>query len=250
MSQQNTPRRRTAEEAFGEDYPLLQAAPRFEHNPHHDIGVTHFTESPSIEIIVNGGTSFYIPAPFLSASHGFTAAIASQTRGTPITHFGTDPVHFRTYAAFQCQKVMVLPFVDEDDEAGLNTFWSHWAACYRLGKMIEDARFRNALLDLAVDKMIASNALPECLFKTIYKNSTESSRHRMVACFLALATWTRDEIEYRVEGWGADAEWDVDFGRDLLRGMISALRKGGLKRMSVGRCLGRIDFEYHDEEDM
>lgn len=76
------------------------------------------------------------------------------------------------YPSF-AQATSSFQFREEDDQAGMNAFWTHWSKQYELRDRLRGTSFRNKLIDVADEHMISNDVQPALLFGTIHKNSGE-----------------------------------------------------------------------------
>jgi hypothetical protein len=120
--------------------------------------------------------------------------------------------------------------------------WSKWSASYKLGSYLMDGDFRDAFIDMAIEKMREEDHYNVDLPSDIYIYSPEGSNHRKLALDIALHSWTDSEFKLV-----AQREHGVDFLTDLVAALGPKLRIG-LEGMSTWEFFSEnIDTcRYHE----
>lgn len=71
-----------------------------------------------------------------------------------------------------------------------------WRECYLLGHKIQDCGFRDACIDVALEKMELDAGKSTDVVDCIYKATDSSSAHREFAVAIASHLWSEDEFRY------------------------------------------------------
>ncbi|CAO2652618.1 Nn.00g009010.m01.CDS01 [Neocucurbitaria sp. VM-36] len=106
---------------------------------------------------------------------------------------------------------------DDDEEEDTNSHddylhdaeWDRWSNSYQLGDFLGDEDFRDALMDMAIEKMRDETYYID-LPNSIYSYSSAASPHRQVALDAALYLWPHAEFKMAVKR-SHHAEFLTDF---------------------------------------
>lgn len=89
--------------------------------------------------------------------------------------------------------------------------WIKWHDCYELGSYLLDTDFRDALIDMATEKMSSEDEYNVDSTKYIYPSSTGQSPHRKLAVELAVNVWFDQSFQQVPE-----ANYPSEFLADLV----------------------------------
>ena len=110
------------------------------------------------------------------------------------------------------------------DPAVLDSEWTRWTQCYELANFLQDSDCKDALIDMAIEKMMSDTEYMAELPNLIYSTSQSQSPSRKLAVDIAVNTWSVETIE------GADkSNCPADFLVDVV--------KAGLRR-NTGEPMG------------
>jgi hypothetical protein len=129
-----------------------------------------------------------------------------------------DPSTFSVYVKWLYSGQFFITGADDlflyNDDAGNlhDEEWTKWSASYKLGSYLMDGDFRDALIDMAIEKVREQEVyFYNNLHNDIYAYSTQGSNHRKLALDVTLHSWT--DSEFRLVAQNAH---EVDFLTDLV----------------------------------
>lgn len=67
--------------------------------------------------------------------------------------------------------------------------WNDWRECYELGNFIQDTDFKNALIDVVIEKVANDEEYNESLPHVIHSSSCKESPYRKLALGITVKTW-------------------------------------------------------------
>ncbi|KAF9695651.1 hypothetical protein EKO04_006359 [Ascochyta lentis] len=106
--------------------------------------------------------------------------------------------------------------------------WTRWHQCYELGNYLQDIDFKDALIDLATEKMSSDEEYTHSFPGYIYPTSPAQSPHRKLAVDIAVKVWHKESF---LEAPKADHP--SEFLADLVAELGSKARTGYLTETSV-----------------
>jgi hypothetical protein len=129
------------------------------------------------------------------------------------------------------------------ERRSLNELFDHefirWRHVYALGDFLQDADFKDALVDAMIEIMLDKEHWPNDLGLWIYEASIVGSKHRRLAVDIFVHCWSRDLF-------GHKKDHPKEFLVDVLVEIAKDLAKG-IKKKGVVGLLGKKDgCEYHD----
>lgn len=128
-----------------------------------------------------------------------------------------------------------------NDDGILDTEWENWSHSYKLGDFLLDEDFKDALIDMAIERMRDEVHYVD-LPSSIYDYSSTGSPHRQLALDVALHAWPNLEfnmVEKRAH--------PLEFLTDLVRIMGTKIRIGIEKRSTYELLSPDINTcRYHE----
>ncbi|KAF1844385.1 uncharacterized protein K460DRAFT_397494 [Cucurbitaria berberidis CBS 394.84] len=195
---------------------------------------------------------FYVHETCIRSSSAFFEnalngnSIEASTRTVPLPV--SEPIPFAIYfrwlycGRFYNVEADDVGKSDQVDQDQPDDEWSEWEDCYKLGDFLQDNDFKDALIDLAIEKMCSDRVLDMTLIEVIYANSGASSSHRKLALDIAALLWTNGDLQ----ALHSDKPY-VQFLRDALALIGPDTRKRYIRSQGIKRFLNSKDLcEYHD----
>jgi hypothetical protein len=119
--------------------------------------------------------------------------------------------------------------------------FNKWKECYTLADFVLDDDFKDALIDVLMDKMNTEGSYWYDVARLIYPHTGAESPHRQFAIDCAVKLWDSEDFDRF-----AEEECPVDFKDDLIMAMGANLRDG-LDKERVKEFVGDIEpCQYHE----
>jgi hypothetical protein len=132
---------------------------------------------------------------------------------------------------------------DEDTECMPDDEWTKWSLSYKLGNFLMDYEFKDALIDMAIDKMRWEGYYAD-LPNDVYQHSREGSMHRKLAIDIAVHTWPGFEFKL-----AEHREHDMEFLIDLVAATGEKIRIGVEQKLIKEFLSPDMDScKYHDHK--
>jgi hypothetical protein len=137
-------------------------------------------------------------------------------------------------AAEEPQSIGETPSIDHE--------WTRWSQCYELGNFLQDIDFKDALIDMAIEKMSSDEYYTLDLPKYIYTTSIPKSPHRHLVLDVAVNVWTQQSFAAEVA-----KHYPIDFMADLMARMYSGLRNRFIEEVGLYEYFRSVDTcKYHE----
>lgn len=217
------------------------------------IPLTHLrlASSPIAVVVGLDKEEIYVHEAILSSSSAFLKnALNPETwrvaRKKEIVLRDADIVSFRTYVNWlytgrfnMANDPADKPEATTDDLAVVDPEWTRWIQCYDLANFLQDSDCKDALIDMAIEKMMSDTEYVAELPNLIYSTSQSQSPSRKLVVDLAVNTWNAETI-----GGVEQANYPAEFLADMVK---AGLRRGVSSPMGVQAFLkSKNTCLYHD----
>lgn len=99
--------------------------------------------------------------------------------------------------------------------------WGRWALCLELGDFLQDTSFKDALIDIAIEKMSYDDTYSLDVPNDIYRLTKADSPYRRLTLDIAVSMWDEEDFSGSI-----DQGYPIDFTADLLSAMGKKIREG------------------------
>jgi hypothetical protein len=120
--------------------------------------------------------------------------------------------------------------------------WTRWRQCYELANFLQDSDCKDALIDMAIEKMTSDEEYLEELPSLIYSTTHSQSPLRKLPVDIAVHVWTSHTI-----GAADKVDYPAEFLADVVKEMGRMLRFNCVSEKAVRIFFGSIHTcKYHE----